>query len=135
MEKDVPWASDTARLEWPHSLNNASKHQFEQIIHLIRTYYGVGAAFFSLADKNRQHIRASQGLGSDQLHQVLTLCDSLIQQDTPLIVPDVSQDARFSDDFRATGEQAIRFYAGVPDKSCIEECLLAFWVTTAERPR
>ncbi|OJF92967.1 sensor domain-containing diguanylate cyclase [Pararhizobium antarcticum] len=87
---------------------------FERIVRLIKKVFSVDIALISLIDAHRQWYKACSGMSGDQAPRKETFCNYVIEFEEPFVVQDVLKDSRFSKHPSAPGEDAIRFYAGVP---------------------
>jgi len=72
-------------------------------------------ALVSLVDEEHQHLVARHGLDVDRTPRAAAFCaHAILDPDKPLIVPDATRDARFSDNPLVLGAPDIRAYLGVP---------------------
>lgn len=113
---DVP-ADEEQRLETLRSLNildTAAEERFDRLTRMARRLFGVPIALVSLVDKDRQWFKSSMGLEARETPRDISFCGHTILGDIPLVVPDTSHDARFSDNPLVTDDPSIRFYAGCP---------------------
>lgn len=91
--------------------------EFENMVELAATIFSAPIALISLIDSQRQWFKARVGLDVPELPRNISFCGHAINDDDIFIVPDATQDERFSDNPLVTGELNLRFYAGVPVKS------------------
>ena len=113
---DFP-ADEEQRLETLRSLNildTAAEERFDRLTRMARRLFGVPIALVSLVDKDRQWFKSSMGLEARETPRDISFCGHTILDDIPLVVPDTSHDARFSDNPLVTDDPSIRFYAGCP---------------------
>ncbi len=88
--------------------------QFGKICELAATMFCVPYAFVSLIDATQAHVFAHVGLGPGAMPREQAMCDTTIAQGRALVIPQLTEDARFRDTPLVTGDAAMRFYAGVP---------------------
>ncbi|MGO8086119.1 diguanylate cyclase [Rhizobium leguminosarum] len=90
---------------------------FERIVRLIKEIYSIDIGIVSLIDAHRQWYKACSGLAGDEVSREDTFCRYVVDCEKPVVVQDASKDPRFSQHPAVTGENHIRFYAGVPLKT------------------
>ncbi len=78
--------------------------------------FGVSISLISLIGRDSQLFKSNQGLDASETSRDISFCGHAINQDELFIVPDTTEDARFSDNPMVTGAPNIRFYAGYPLK-------------------
>ena len=104
-------------------LDSGKEETFDSLTEDIREKFDASWAIISLVDLGRQwlksyaeHENASlehMDAGTECLRRQ-SFCAHTILQDGILTIPDAAQDERFHDNPAVTGEQHLRFYAGVP---------------------
>lgn len=86
---------------------------FDDIVRLAALLCEVPISLISLIDEDRQWFKARVGVEISETPRCDAFCAHAIAADDPLfVVPDASQDARFSQNPLVTGPPQIRFYAG-----------------------
>ena len=98
-------------------LDTVHEERFDRITRLAKRMFNVPIAIVSLIDKNRQWFKSCVGLEVDHTDRSISFCGHAILDSAILIVPDASQDPRFSDNPLVVNEPFIRFYAGRPIKT------------------
>ncbi|MFK3659176.1 diguanylate cyclase [Scandinavium sp. NPDC088450] len=88
--------------------------RFDRLTRLARRLFNVPMAMVSLVDEESLVFKSCNGLRYASLPRDISFCGHVILSETPLLVPDARNDARFSDNPLVTGEPHIRFYAGYP---------------------
>ncbi|MGO8264172.1 GAF domain-containing protein, partial [Rhizobium ruizarguesonis] len=63
---------------------------------------------------HRQWYTACSGLSAEEVSREDTFCRYVVDCERRVVVQDATQDSRFSQHPSVTGEDNIRFYAGVP---------------------
>ena len=87
---------------------------FDDLARLAAFLCDTPIGLVSLVDEVGQRFKAAHGLSARHTHRDFAFCAYTILQDDPLIVPNATQDPRFSDNPLVTTELHLRFYAGVP---------------------
>lgn len=78
---------------------------------------GIPGCFVSVLDERDQYIRAARNFTLKQTTREESLCRYVVDDDSPMVIPDTWLDARFVTHRFVTGSPWIRFYAGVPLKN------------------
>jgi diguanylate cyclase (GGDEF)-like protein len=111
------FGSESARLralERYDILDTPREEPFDRIAQLIRAIFGVPIGIVSMIDAHRQWYKAATGMASSEADLKTTFCRFALTGTAPLIVPDATCDARFSDNPHVVGAPHVRFYAGMP---------------------
>ncbi|AWJ93132.1 two-component hybrid sensor and regulator (plasmid) [Azospirillum baldaniorum] len=95
-------------------LDTDPEPEFDTITKLAAGVFDTPIVLVSLVDAGRQWFKSRQGLDIVQTPRDVAFCAHAILQDEPLVVPDATQDKRFSCNPLVTGAPGIRFYAGAP---------------------
>lgn len=99
---------DTRLLDFSHP------EEFDALARLARDVTDTAIALVSLVDKDRLWFLSRQGFENRETSRSIAICAHTIQGVDLLEIPDMSLDARFTDNPWVTGAPNIRFYAGVP---------------------
>ncbi|RUQ95614.1 adenylate/guanylate cyclase domain-containing protein [Legionella septentrionalis] len=95
-------------------LDTPPEERFDRIIRLTAKYFSTPIAYIAFIDRERQWLKSSQGLSVKQTPRNISFCHHTIQQNTPLIVTDATQDTRFCNSPLVLDTPHMRFYAGIP---------------------
>jgi hypothetical protein len=94
-------------------LDAPSDERFERVVRLARQIFDVPMSSVGLIDEDRQWNMAALGV-DQEFPRDETVCAWTIQQDGPLVVRDLREDARFSGLPAVMEDPGVRFYAGHP---------------------
>lgn len=95
-------------------LDSAPQQEFDSLVALAAELLDAPIAMMSLIDERRAWIKARHGLEVQEMPRTAAFCDVAVQDDTLLVVPDLSLDPRFADNPYVTAPDGARFYAGQP---------------------
>jgi len=95
-------------------LDTPAEQEFDDLAHLARSICATPIALLSLVDADRQWFKSRVGLDVTETHRDLSFCAHAILGEDIFVIPDATQDPRFSDNELVTGGPRIRFYAGAP---------------------
>lgn len=112
----VPF-NDPARLAAIQSLpnlQNTDEPVFEKICETVRDLFDCPVAQLSVVEEETQWSKSVVGMDLPPLPRDVAFCAHTIMSAEPLVVPDLAEDARFSDNPLVTADPKARFYAGAP---------------------
>lgn len=104
----------TAALDSLNLLDTAPEADFDQIVRIGRSLFGVQMCLVSLVDRNRQWFKARVGLDAAETPRDISFCGHAILTPDVLVVRNALDDERFRDNPLVSGAPHIRFYAGAP---------------------
>lgn len=88
--------------------------RLERIVSQLNRAFGSRSALVTVLDGERQWTLAHAGLEAGEVPRHLSFCNTTVENDVALIVPDTTQDSRFANSPFVTDGPKIRFYAGFP---------------------
>ena len=110
--------NERERLQRLRSLNilyTLPQQTYDDITCLASEIAGAPIALVSIVDEERQWFQSTVGLEARETHRDFAFCaHAILTPSEQLVVPDATQDPRFSDNPLVTGDPMIRFYAGSP---------------------
>ncbi|WDZ95475.1 PAS domain S-box protein [Herbaspirillum sp. WKF16] len=95
-------------------LDTAPDPAFDRVTRLASKLLDVPISLVSLVDENRQWFKSKVGLEVSQTPREDAFCAHTIMEADSLVVPDATNDKRFSSNPLVLHDPNIRFYAGVP---------------------
>ncbi len=96
-------------------LDSQAEAEFDALVKVASTVCDVPMSLISLVDSDRQWFKANVGLpGVHETGRDISFCSHAIHGEEIFEVPNVLEDARFSDNPLVTQSPEIRFYAGAP---------------------
>ena len=108
-------AARLAALRAQQVLDSLPEQMFDDIVRVASNVCGTPIALISLVDEDRQWFKAKVGLQASETPRDQAFCaHAILEPDTPLVVPDATQDPRFALNPLVTGSPDIRMYAGAP---------------------
>ncbi len=93
-------------------LDTPPEPAFDDLVQLAARACQAPVALISLIDERRQWFKAEVGLGMRETPLDRSICLSAMLQPRLTIVPDLTEDPRFTRNPLVTGEPHLRFYAG-----------------------
>jgi len=118
-----------------HLLDTPPEPEFNSIVELARTIFNAPMACISLLDDEREWYKACAGVEVAQIQRADSFCRFTIEEDELLVISDARSDIRFSANRLVIEEPRVRFYAGVPLRSCNGHdlgalCIMSTYVKT-----
>ncbi|TQK11041.1 bifunctional diguanylate cyclase/phosphodiesterase [Herbaspirillum sp. SJZ107] len=112
---DIPLdeARRLAALYATRLLGSAPEDAFDRITRMAARLLKMPISLVSLVDKDIQWFKSRCGFTPTESPRTVSFCGHAILEHEPLVVPDALLDPRFADNPLVTGEQHVRFYAGV----------------------
>ncbi|RYH00196.1 MAG: response regulator [Alphaproteobacteria bacterium] len=110
-------AGEQARLEDLYSyrvLDSSSESEFDDLALLASEVCETPISLITLVDSDRQWFKARVGVDVCQTDRESSFCAHSIATGQMLVIPDATEDPRFSDNRLVTGPPHIKFYAGCP---------------------
>ena len=98
----------------PAILDTPPEERFDRITSLAARVLRVPKAYISMVDGDREWLKSSVGMQTQQSPRDISFCGHAILGDRPLVLPDATADPRFRDNPLSDGPDGIRAYAGVP---------------------
>jgi signal transduction histidine kinase len=109
--------AEEARLVALHSyglLDAARPAVLDELSRLAASVFDTPMSAVTLVDTDRQWFAGRTGLANDQDPRDISFCAAVVEQGTPLVVPDARAHPVFRDYTNVTGRPHIRLYAGAP---------------------
>tara|TARA_Y100000590_G_scaffold339850_1_gene387508 strand:+ start:1336 stop:2619 length:1284 start_codon:yes stop_codon:yes gene_type:complete len=97
-------------------LDTAPEMVFDEITELAAEILGCPISFIEFMDEDRQWFKSKYGLPDEMVEtpREISVCQTTICQNDLLLVPDCSEDERFSALPMVEGDPHLKFYAGMP---------------------
>ena len=95
-------------------LDTPPDERFDRITRLAASHFRMPVVRITFVDNDRSWFKSSIGLKATEAPRSIALCAYTVMNAEPLIVADLSQDARFADSPQVAGKPHFRFYAGAP---------------------
>jgi PAS domain S-box-containing protein len=116
MQAALP-ADEDARLEALRELeilDSAPEGEFDDLALIASQICGTPISMISLIDRDRQWFKSKVGIETPQTSRDIAFCAHAILQRDLFVVPDATEDPRFSENPFVKADPGIRFYAGAP---------------------
>jgi signal transduction histidine kinase len=116
MKADIPVNENLrlADLLQYNILDTPEEKEFNDLVQLASGICKAPISLISLIDAERQWFKARVGIDLTETPRDTSFCSHGILNGDIFIVPDATSDNRFAQNPMVTGDQGIRFYAGVP---------------------
>ncbi|MDG6079200.1 PAS domain S-box protein [Erythrobacter litoralis] len=88
--------------------------ELQRIVEFSAKLCAAPIAFVSLVEEERQRFLARAGLDETETPRATSFCAHAMLESETMVVPDATEDPRFSGNPLVTGHPNIRFYAGAP---------------------
>jgi signal transduction histidine kinase len=109
--------AEEARLVALHSyglLDAPRPAVLDELSRLAASVFDTPMSSVTLVDADRQWFAGQTGLANDQDPRAISFCARVVEQGTPMIVPDARAHPMFRDYANVIGQPHIRLYAGAP---------------------
>ncbi len=116
MNAPIP-VNDKQRLKvlWQYDiLDTVPEEVFDDLTELAAIICDAPIAMITLVDEKRQWFKSKVGVTVSETSRDISFCGHAIEHSDLFIVPDATQDQRFSQNPLVISEPKIRFYAGAP---------------------
>ncbi len=116
MNAPIP-VNDKQRLKvlWQYDiLDTVPEEVFDDLTELAAIICDAPIAMITLVDEKRQWFKSKVGVTVSETSRDISFCGHAIEHSDLFIVPDATQDQRFSENPLVISEPKIRFYAGAP---------------------
>ena len=88
--------------------------EFQELVNMASETCNMPIALLTLIDRDTQWIKAKKNTEVTEIPREHTFCTYTILEDTILVIPDASKDARFVNYPTVANDPHVRFYAGAP---------------------
>lgn len=91
-----------------------TEEDYDHIVRLTAELFDAPIALINFVGGEEVWVKARIGIDVQSVPCDVAFCSYTVLDDKPMIVPDLSQDARFASNPLVAGEPGFRFYAGAP---------------------
>lgn len=98
-------------------LDTQAEQSYDDFTYLASRIFDTPISMISLIDESRQWFKSKVGVEVNETPRDWAICAKTIMHDDVLVVPDASNDERFSCSPLVKEDPKIRFYAGAPLKT------------------
>lgn len=95
-------------------LDTGPEQEIDDIVQMAKRIFAAPIALVSLVARDRQFFKARVGINMCQTERAGSFCTHAILSHEVMVVPDATQDERFSSAPLVAGAPHVRFYAGAP---------------------
>ena len=95
-------------------LDTPREDAYDELTTLAAQIFKVPVVTISIIDSDRQWFKSSVGIEASETERSISFCSHTIEQSSPFIIKDATQDPRFYNIPLVKGETGIKFYAGIP---------------------
>ena len=116
MRAELP-ANEQARLaalQELELLDTLAEPEFDELVVLAAAICGTPISMVSLVDEDRQWFKAAVGVEFRETPRDVAFCAHAILQDSLFTIQNAEEDERFKENPLVTGDNGVRFYAGMP---------------------
>lgn len=114
IEPKIP-GNEEFRLAALHALpllDTAADPDFDAVVQIGQTLFGVQSCVITLIDAERQWFKARAGFSDSEGPRATSFCGHAILEDDVFVILDSHKDERFHDNPAVIGHPFVRFYAG-----------------------
>ena len=96
-------------------LNNNEEPAFARLTELAKLFFNMPVVTITFMDEETQYLKSVHGLdGICTTSRKVAICNYTVLSDEVLVLPDLTEDSRFSQNPLVTETPYLRFYAGAP---------------------
>ena len=96
-------------------LNNNEEPAFARLTELAKLFFNMPVVAITFMDEETQYLKSVHGLdGICTTSRKVAICNYTVLSDEVLVLPDLTEDSRFSQNPLVTEAPYLRFYAGAP---------------------
>ena len=96
-------------------LNNNEEPAFARLTELAKLFFNIPVVAITFMDEETQYLKSLHGLdGICTTSRKVAICNYTVLSDEVLVLPDLTEDSRFSQNPLVTEAPYLRFYAGAP---------------------